>query len=158
METTGNNSLIREYRDIIFINGENIDYFAIEIILSTGKMDDAQRKALIDETRKNFSKILIQKPWKKKDEVFHLMATGERVCYFYSFIFAVRQVLGLDLPVIFFNPFGLLDEYLRKGVKSFLKTQKYQQIIFTNPAGFTDKKGKYFVLARRKYSVRVHKV
>ena len=64
------------------------------------------------------------------------MATGERVCYFYSFVFAIRKVFNLDIPIILDNPFGLLDPYLRDAVESFLKAQQYQQILL-----ICDKKG-----------------
>ena len=46
----------------------------------------------------------------------------------------------------------------KKVISARIEATQYQQILLANPAGYTDNEKTHFVLARRKYSIRVHKV
>jgi ABC-type glutathione transport system ATPase component len=131
--TEGNRNLVKKYSRLIFLDEESIyshmfnneDPF-IDIL------DHQQLKAVKDEARENFQTMLSRKTWKietHKDLNPNIMAAGERICFGYAYIFAVRKILNLDLPAVFDAPFGRLDRQLKQEVRAFLKDQPCQQIM-----------------------------
>jgi ABC-type glutathione transport system ATPase component len=120
--TEGNCDLINKYRNLIFVSGECVDEMPLR----------SSRKAIIDKARIMFEKIVKHKPWKidmHRDLGPGVMAGGERMCLGYAFVFAAREALGLDVPIVIDSPYGRLDAELRAGLRDFLKSQSCQQIL-----------------------------
>ncbi len=70
-----------------------------------------------------FKSLLKYKAWKyklHKDLDGSCLAIGEKVCLNLSFIFAIRQILNIDVPVDCGVASGLLDKELRQGLVEYL--------------------------------------
>ena len=90
------------------------------------------QKRVASKTRKFFQSILSSKPWKidaHRDLNVQVMAAGEKICFGYAFVFAVREALKLDVPVVLDSPYAILDDCLRKGLRDFLANQPCQQVL-----------------------------
>ncbi len=144
VEIRGDRELMQRYREVIIINGVNstIDNKALHAY-ALDTLDQAEIK---NEARINFKLILEKKAWKVdiyKDLNPDMMALGEKMCFKYAYLFAIRQALNLYLPVIIDSPYGLLDNELRKGFRDFLDKQACQQILLGTAAEFHGDKAHY---------------
>jgi len=141
--TKGNCELIDRYRSLIFLNRDSAERLAAydqEPIFKTLVPNSAWKSVMI-ETQKVFQKILSYKPWKidlHRGLNVQVMAAGERICLGYAFIFAVREALKLDIPVVFDSPYAMLDMELRNGLRNFLKAQPCQQILLGHECEFSE--------------------
>ena len=156
--TEGNRELIKKYRSLIFINREsdrNLAMYGQEPELE-GMVPNSARKTVASKTRSIFKRILYHKPGKidsHRDLNPQIMAAGERICFGYALVFAVREVLKLDIPVIFDSPYAMLDKELRKGMRDFLKTQPCQQILLGHECEFLkEERPKYILVYTENYS------
>ena len=138
VSTRGNRELVKKYGSVIFLDGESI-YEMIEgtyqEAVLADVLSDQTRKAIKDEEQIIFQTITKNKPLMigaLRDRAIGAMPGGEKVCLGYSFVFAVRKVLNLNLPVVIDNPYGCLDSELRDGLHAFLRQQKCQQILLLN--------------------------
>ena len=144
VETSGERGLIKKYASLIFM-GENRGG---ELIRSDGEswlspiVADDKKLDVRDRAQEIFQTLLRHKPGKGKvhrNLEARFMAGGERVCLGYAFVFAIRQVLGLDIPAVFDSPYMFLDSELRRGLSSFMKGQTCQQILLDHPGPGKDK-------------------
>jgi len=123
LRTDSDRGIVYQYKELIVPKPENV----MEFIEKWQKLPQVKAKA-----RTNFETILSLKPWKIKlhqNLDLHLMAMGERHALYYAFIFAVRAVLGLDVPVVLDDPYSCLDPELQQGLRNFLKGQSGQKIL-----------------------------
>jgi len=139
--TTGDRNLIKSYKKLIFLDGHEPQMIMKnkEEVLSN-ILNNKDRVMIIDETKSIFRRLLVEKPHKIKlhsDLKPNLMAGGEHVCIGYAYIFAIRNVLGIDLPIVIDSPYGLLDPNLINGVREFLLEQSCQQILLSWDDEFT---------------------
>lgn len=139
--TQGNRELMQRYKDVIIIDGCNPVIDCQELYTEILKQTDINQ-----ETWLNFKSILKRKSWKL--EVYQdlnpaLMALGEKMCFKYAHIFAIRKALNLELPVIIDSPYGLLDKALKQGFHDFLDKQNCQQILLATEVEFKDDKVQY---------------
>ncbi len=144
VETSGDQELMQRYREVIIINGVNstIDSKALHAYT----LDFPDQAEIDNKTRINFESILEKKAWKVdiyKDLNPDMMALGEKMCFKYAYLFAIRQVLNLYLPVIIDSPYGFLDNELREGFRDFLDKQVCQQILLGTAAEFYGDKAHY---------------
>ncbi len=140
VSTRGNRELVKKYESVIFFDGESLN----EMIESTYQeavladvLSDQHRNAIKDEEQIIFQAITKNKPWiieahRHRDQTIGGMPGSERICLGYSFVFAVRKVLNLNLPIVIDNPYGCIDSELRDGLHAFLRQQKCQQILLLN--------------------------
>ena len=138
VSTRGNRELVKKYGSVIFLDGESLNEMIEstyqEAVLAT-VLSDQHRNAVKDEEQIIFQAITKNKPLMigaHRDRATGAMPAGERVCLGYSFVFAARKVLNLNLPVVIDNPYGCLDSELRDGLRAFLRQQKCQQILLLN--------------------------
>jgi len=149
--TKGNCDLIKKYRSFIFLNRESFENLAIysHELKSGNSVPNRIQREIESKTRSIFQRILSFKPWKinlHSDYNVQVMAAGERICLNYAFIFAVREALELDVPVVFDSPYAMLDEELRQGMRNFLKAQPCQQILFGHECEFLDEEIPKYIL------------
>ncbi|RJQ16089.1 MAG: hypothetical protein C4560_10130 [Nitrospiraceae bacterium] len=112
-------------------------------------LDRQNREAVRGEARAIFQSMLNRKLWRKdyKDMNYSIMyPISERVCLFYTFAFAIRKVLDLDLPAVFDSPYGMLDSEMRQGVRAFLKEQSCQQILLGKESEFKEDESPHYIL------------
>jgi len=119
-------------------------------------LKDSELKTARREARVIFHTIIYRKPW--KTELYRdlnpvIMAAGEKACFGYSLIFALRKILKLDIPIVLDSPYGMLDQELRIGLRDFLKTQPCQQILLGHGSEFVEEgKPKYILVFAEDYS------
>ena len=143
VSTSGDRGLLSKYRDIIFLGDDGADRALSQELwkLKTGANISSSpyarhREAIVDEAIKVLSNsLLAHKPWKyeeHKDLNPRYMAVGEHSLFGYAYMFAVRTVLDLDLPLVLDVPYTVLDANLRAGLREFLREREWQhqQIIF----------------------------
>jgi hypothetical protein len=155
VEISGNRTLIKDYRNIIFLNGESVCLFA-------NSFYDQTLNTLEDETRAIFQTILHHKSHKIK---MHrnlspkLMAAGERSCLGYAVVFALRKIRDLDVPVVMESPYGLMDMETRTGFSEFLKNEPCQQILLGTETEFMEVEDKpHYLLEYSNGNSRVRKI
>jgi len=150
VELQGDPQLIRKYGSIIFLDYESIrtlvnnQTFALAQIVERKKWNDVE-----DETRAIFAKLLFRKPLKIRvyqDLNVGLMSAGEKTSLGYAFVFAVRNVLNIDLPVVFDSPYGILDIELRQVLSAFLNEQSCQQILLGHREEFREEDKPHYTL------------
>ena len=81
------------------------------------------------EARKIFSRIVTSKTKYGDDINTELLPGGETICFRFSYTQALRQKIGLNVPLIMVSPFARLDEYLFRGLYGFIGEQRMQIII-----------------------------
>ena len=141
VETQGNREIMQRYKEVIVIDGTNPAIDGKELYADIFNQTETNK-----ETRINFESILERKLWKVeiyKDLNPDIMAVGEKMCFKYARIFAIRKLLNLDLPVIIDSPYGLLDKALKEGFRDFLGKQNCQQILLATEAEFKGDKVQY---------------
>lgn len=149
--TDGNCELIKKYRSFIFLSRESLENLAVysQELKLENIVPNSMLRTVESRTQSIFQRILSFKPWKinlHSDYNVQVMAAGERICFSYAFVFAVREALELDVPVVFDSPYAMLDEELRKGMRNFLKTQPCQQILFGHECEFLDEEIPKYIL------------
>ena len=151
VSTSGYRELVNKYGDLIFlgcnaaerlINGNNASML-IKLL------DDKYHDTIKDEVRRIFLALIEGKSWKlnaHRDPGTIDLAAGERVCLGYATVFAIRNALNIDLPVVLDSPYGVLDRELREGVSAFLKQQTCQLILLGTQGEFNgDDKADYIL-------------
>ena len=134
--TKGDRSLVQKFKSIIFVSDECSRFFPDALLKLQEGFTNSQKAMIRNETKHIFSTLLKDKPCKLEiyknldPSVLNSMALGEKVCYYYASVFAIRKVLGLDLPIVFDGPYACFDLPLRQGVRAFLEKQECQQILF----------------------------
>jgi len=128
VETAGNRDFVTQYSKLIFIDDDA--YFELEKSASIGKeafLDFGQARQEIFERLSVF--------WAPKlpncsdiDLNPNGFPMGIIFCARLSAIFAVRNNLDIDLPIVFDSVFGMIDIQLRKGIKEYLSSLNCQQI------------------------------
>lgn len=139
--TSGNRELVKKYGSVIFLDVNKMLESSYQETVLTDILNDQNRNVVKDEAREIFRVMLSQNFGKiesHQDLNPNTMPAGERICLGYAYIFALRKVLNLDLPVVFDSHFGMLDLQLRQAVRAFLKEQPYQQIILGNEQEFNE--------------------
>lgn len=129
LSTVGNRTLLKEYRNEILPKEECFFRF----IYGTEARFCRSLVQFKAEVRDIFQALLVKKPWKIKshqDLKPNYMASGELSCLRYAYIFAIRRMLNLNLPIVIKSPDGYLDRELKQGFSSFLDKQTCQQILF----------------------------
>jgi ABC-type glutathione transport system ATPase component len=149
--TEGNCELVKKYRDIMFINGESPDMWIGRIRRSKFKDLFVNRTwgAVERNARLIFKEIIANKPGKAdlcREIDTSLMAGGERVCFGYALVFALRRMLKLDIPIVLDAPYARLDCELRMGLSNFLKAQPYQQILLGYESEFAEEEKPKYIL------------
>ncbi len=151
--TKGNRKLVNEYGSLIFLPKEiELSMLSQEVPLA-GILNDKQRKTVRDESREILQTVLCRNTRKielHKDLNPWTMTAGERVCFGYAYVFALRKVLNLDLPVVLDSPYGRLDSEKRHAVCSFLKEQSCQQILLGSELEFDEEDKPHYVLDYQK--------
>ena len=105
-------------------------------------LDEERRASVEEETRRIFATMLETK--KSSIELYkrlnyRQMALGESVCHRYAVVFAVRNLLGLDLPVVIDSEaYGHLDPELSQGFHAFVNRQNCQRILLCSENGYVD--------------------
>jgi MinD-like ATPase involved in chromosome partitioning or flagellar assembly len=156
--TEGNCGLIDRYRSFILLNDRSAERLTAYRHDHKFKsiVPDGLRNAIENQARTNFEAMLRYKPWKvgmHRDLNVQVMAAGEKTCLCYAFVFAVREALKLDVPIVIDSPYSRLDQELRNGVRSFLKTQPCQQILLGHECEFIkEDHPKYILIYVDKYS------
>jgi tetratricopeptide (TPR) repeat protein len=147
--TSGNRELVKKYGSVIFLDVNKMLESSYQETVLTDILNDQNRNAVKDEAREIFRAMLSINSGKIE---FHhdlnpnAMPAGERICLGYAYIFAVRKVLKLDLPVVFDSHFGMLDLQLKQVVRTFLKEQHYQQIILGCQDEFNEEDKPHYTL------------
>lgn len=135
--TEGDRLLIHKYSNLIFINYEHgVD---IERNLPQEYVDSGLD--IENEVSSILKVLLVEKPWNMgKCNVLnmHNLALGEHVCLSYAYIFAIRNLVNVTLPLVLDNPFGLLDRELRTGLSRYLNQDNSQQILLLTPSEYDD--------------------
>lgn len=129
--TEGNRDLVRQNASLIFLDFESSNRLEglIALTESTGVV---ARKEINDRMRQHFEGFHANKSQKieeYKDLNPVRMAAGERICLYYAYAFALRDTMGLDLPLVLDSPYGRLDALARESLHVFLNRQTCQQII-----------------------------
>jgi len=156
--TDGDCELIRRYRSLIFINPEFYRYIDVhrQGPVINNMVPYSARGEVVSKTRKFFKRIVSFKAGKfymHRDLDPVTMAAGEKICFGFAFVFAVREALKLDVPVVLDSPYAMLDECLRKGLREFLKSQPCQQILLGHEREFKEEeKPKYILVYVEDYS------
>ncbi|MEI8344919.1 MAG: AAA family ATPase [Candidatus Omnitrophota bacterium] len=126
VKTEGDRQLLHQYKDLIVLKSEDV----------MGVIEKYQRLSKVqDRARMNFQMILSRKPCKIKphqDISPRFMAIGERQALYYAYIFAAREILELDVPVVIDDLYSCLDVELKQGLSDFLKNQSCQKILLAN--------------------------
>jgi ABC-type glutathione transport system ATPase component len=132
----GDPDYVNKYRDVIFINEETVNHFTNhEEVFATGiieKKSLAAVKELACDIFRSFLSCRNDKADQYKEVSPSMMPCGERVCFVYAYVFAMRRFLELELPIVLDSPFGRLDEVLRASIRGFLEDQAFQQILLCN--------------------------
>ena len=149
--TEGDCELIKKYRSLIFLNRESLEYLVTQRQdpVIKNMVPDSARGEVASKTREFFQSILSFKEGKLytyRDLNPHIMAAGEKICFGFAFVFAVREALKLDIPVVLDSPYAMLDEVLRKGVRNFLESQSCQQILLGHECEFTEEEKPKYIL------------
>ena len=153
--TDGNSGLIKKYRSFIFLNQESVENLVAhrQDPKLKAMIPSSAQKVVASKTRRIFHGIL---PWKidvYRDLNVDVMAAGDKICFGYAFVFAVREALKLDVPVVLDSPYAMLDEGLRKGVRDFLADQPCQQILLGHECKFLkEERPKYILVNVEGYS------
>jgi hypothetical protein len=153
VSVNGNKALIQEYSHLIFIGEEARDHGTAEKLLDA--VAERDRDTVEMMARSIFQGLLVRKcgnitahrVW----EWNWAMAQGERVCLNYSYFFAVREYLGLALPMVIEQPFGLLDPELSLGLCEYLMQIDCQKILFLGESEYErvrSERGAHFILDR----------
>lgn len=138
VDTEGNRDLVWQHASLIFLDFESSGRLEYLIAL-TERTGDIARKEIVDRVRQYFEEILANKSWKieeHKDLNPVSMATGERVCLYYAYAFALRDKMSLDLPLVLDSPYGRLDALARESLHAFLNRQACQQIILATESEY----------------------
>jgi DNA repair exonuclease SbcCD ATPase subunit len=61
---------------------------------------------------------------------FKKLSTGERLLITYSYVFAIRKILGLDIPLVVYGPITPLDREKTQVLFKYLTRSKEQIILF----------------------------
>lgn len=161
--TDGNSELIKKYRNFIFLSGDSARDIAVhpqDPILKSFLPSGAQ-KIVAGKTRTFFQSILSQKPWKieaHRNLNTQIMSAGEKICFGFAFIFAIREALKLDIPLVLDSPYGRLDQELRQGFHNFLKVQPCQQILLISESEILEKESHGYFLLHAEESSHVMKL
>jgi len=149
--TEGNSSLISKYRSLIFLNCEVARDWALHNreFKMAAKIPNDKWEVVKIKAQTIFRDILFSKPWKidlHRDFNTDAMAAGERICFGYSFVFALRRTFNLNIPIVLDSPYGMLDMELRKGLSDFLKAQPCQQILLGFECAFSEEESPKYIL------------
>jgi DNA repair exonuclease SbcCD ATPase subunit len=68
-----------------------------------------------------------------KDHI-NKLSTGERLLVTYSYVFAIKKILGLDIPLIVYGPITPLDKERTQVLFKYLTRSKEQIILFMLPS------------------------
>lgn len=135
--TEGDRLLIHKYFNLIFINyehGVDIERNLLQKYVDSGLDIENEVSSILQV-------LLVEKPWNiGKCNVLNMnnLALGEHVCLFYTYIFAIRNLINVTLPLVLDNPFGLLDRELRTGLSRYLNQDTSQQILLLTPSEYDD--------------------
>lgn len=157
--TEGDRELIQKYRRLIFF-GSHSELLGREELFA-GIIYGLWDRETMQEMRAIFMKMLVLKlrnARAPRDLDPSKMAAGERCCLGYASAFAARKALGLDLPVVFDSPYGILDRDLRQGVSAFLQEQSCQRILLGLEDEFSGLEKPDYVLEIIEDGTRVRKV
>jgi hypothetical protein len=132
VETIGNRDLLIKYRKIVFLS----DAARYQDATFHELLTDDQYGSLEIEALDYFHQLLpdgqrllngrnlmeFQKYGAMNDQLFvHL-----------SFVFAIRKILELNLPIVLESPYGPLDDMHSYALSKFLKNLRCQQILLVN--------------------------
>ena len=126
----GDQELIKNFNSIVFFDGEINELSIFDKLFRL--FNHELKESLDSEAKTIFNALLKNKPHKRK---FHsdlepsLMATGEKTCLKYAYVFAIRKVLHLSLPFVAKAPFASLDHELQSSLKEFFDDFREQQIL-----------------------------
>lgn len=157
--TEGGQELIQKYGRLIFLGSRSALLGREELF--AGIIYDLWDREAMMETRAIFMKMLVPKlrnARAPRDLDPSKMAAGERCCLGYASAFAARKALGLDLPVVFDSPYGILDRESRQGVSAFLREQSCQRILLGLKDEFSGLEKPDYVLEMVEDGTRVRKV
>ncbi|MBF0594978.1 MAG: hypothetical protein HQL22_08410 [Candidatus Omnitrophica bacterium] len=124
VETDGQRDHIEKYRDLIFIDGESIDQGSVFFSI----VNNQDLATVTEVAQKVFGQLSSRKINLKKELVSASLPVCERVCRVFAYLFAVREKLAIDLPLVLDSPFVRLDEEHKSRLVAFLKQQPIQQI------------------------------
>lgn len=133
--TEGDRLLIHKYSHLIFINYEYSSHIGTDLF---SKNVDSMAN-IKEEVSLVLKELYVEKPWnmdKCHDLNINTLAFGERVCLFYAYIFAVRNLMEIRLPLVLDSPFGSLDRELRNGLSRLLNKDDSQQIFLLTPSEY----------------------
>lgn len=164
VETSGDRDLIRRYGHLIFLACEANTDLSREILtkevdaFSDGP-DGRSLKGIRANARELFKRLLA--PHKiPANQNFNRqgMSAEEAACFNYAFAFACRELLCLDVPVVFDSPWLFFDLPTRRRVREFLQEQSCQQILIGNQHEFDTEDKPHHLLVYEGASSRVLKV
>lgn len=136
LEYSGNTSDIIQYIDIMFISDVEILSLEQDDTAINRCLDKNDKDRFHEITKTYFKNICSYKTSEIKsypDLDPSYMAMGTRICLAYSKLFAIRDVMQLNLPLILDSLMGPLDLLLRDGLIDFLSCNNYQKIILASP-------------------------
>lgn len=132
--TNGDRELIDQFGSIIFFDGESL--FDRGYGFEGAALAGIRLNTIKGEVSDIFEAMLRRKLWKTEEakELYSGMTAGSRFCLGLAIVFAVRNSLGLELPLVIDSPYGPLDNNLRARVRDFLGKQACQQILLCSPS------------------------
>ena len=114
------------------------------------------REAVKREAQRILMEILPRKRWKigsRGSLNSRIVPAVERVLLSCVFIFALRKILNLDIPIVLDSPYVIFDQELRRGLSDFLKAQPCQQILLGFEHEFSEEETpKYILMDMQDYS------
>lgn len=151
----GNRVLLEKYKELIFFDDEKLEGVDQEL-QAAALVDDNTLNAVETKSKEIFQKIFGDKTT-HQDLHLETMAAGERLCYRYAFVFALREVLRLDIPIVLDSPYDRLDEEKRGLMNEFLKNQNCQQILLGTKQSFSQEVNPDYMLIYKDGSSRIRK-
>jgi len=134
VQTEGNPELLSRYRDLVFVSSEGVFRPSVSKALLTGP----QQRLLEDEAQNCFSQLALYGeglcPGSTLEDGLENGHWGnsKRLCAGLAFLFATRDILGIDLPLVMENPYSCLDDEYSRQLSALLQKQRAQLILLTS--------------------------
>ncbi len=134
--TSGNRDLIRKYRRLIFLRDRDMAACGKQAPNLMAHLDAHRREACQKAAAGIFAEIMegasYQLPGLRNLDPFR-MGSSASACQNLAYFIAVRNALGLDLPMVFECPYTMIPLCSREQVDAVLLRQRCQQIFILKP-------------------------
>ena len=131
VETLGNPELLRRHRDLVFLNEDSFVHLRREVP-EWLRSDDPAR--LEEDAKRIYLQWL---PYREsplgrytlREVLWKGFGMGDIMMASLAYVFAARNQLGLDLPLVMERPFGMLDCYHGEKLASYISQLPNQVIL-----------------------------